>query len=68
MFHHFGTSLQSYFFSRDAIVPVLCHSTIKIVVKMPHASVSMLYFGMTDWTPKFVNWDVFSETGDPKVQ
>ena len=28
----------------------------------------MLYCGMTDWTPKFVNWDVFSETGDPKVQ
>ena len=28
----------------------------------------MLYCGMTDWTSKSVNWDVFSETGDPKVQ
>ena len=47
---------------------VFCHSTIKVVVKMPHASLHYVVFGMTDWTPKFANSDVFNETGDPKVQ
>ena len=47
---------------------VFCHSTIKVVMKMPHASVHYVVLRYDCWTPKFVNWDIFSETDDTKVQ